>query len=91
MTSTPFWSQEQEDRLERIREDLAKVSTASACQLLLHHGWRNTYMVGLRPLQPLGLGKRLVGRAQNVPVPHAAGAGRWAERPETRRRSAEIN
>ena len=64
MTSTPFWSQEHEDRLQRIKDDLAKVSTATACQLLLHHGWRNTYMVGLRPLQPLGLGNRLVGRAR---------------------------
>jgi regulator of RNase E activity RraA len=89
MTSTPFWSDDDQARLDRVRDDLAKVSTASACQLLLNHGWRNTYMVGLRPLQPLGLGNRLVGRARTC---------RYLMRrepegepnPAARRRSAEI-
>jgi regulator of RNase E activity RraA len=43
---------------------LAEVSTASACQLLISQGWRNTYMLGIRPLQSLGLGNRIVGRAR---------------------------
>lgn len=51
-------------RLAAIRDDLAQVSTATAFAMLLQHGWRNTYMVGLGPLQELGLGQRLVGRAR---------------------------
>ncbi len=87
--STPFWGPDEEARLARIRDDLAQVSTASACQLLIKLGWRNTYMVGLRPLEPLGLGNRLVGRARTC---------RYLMRrepegehdPVARRRSAEI-
>jgi 5-oxopent-3-ene-1,2,5-tricarboxylate decarboxylase/2-hydroxyhepta-2,4-diene-1,7-dioate isomerase len=59
-----LWNAEEEARFAAIREELAKVSTATACQLLIHRGWRNTYMLGLQPLQPLGLGVRLVGRAR---------------------------
>jgi 5-oxopent-3-ene-1,2,5-tricarboxylate decarboxylase/2-hydroxyhepta-2,4-diene-1,7-dioate isomerase len=58
------WGPEQQSRLDAIRDDLAQVSTASACQLLVQQGWRNTYMQGLLPLEPLGLGVRLVGRAR---------------------------
>jgi regulator of RNase E activity RraA len=58
------WTDADRQRFEAIRDDLLQVSTASACQLLISEGWRNTYMVGLLPLQPLGLGKRLVGRAR---------------------------
>lgn len=58
------WGEAEQARLEAIRDDLAKVSTASACQLLIGHGWRNATMVGIRPLFPLGLGQRLVGRAR---------------------------
>lgn len=58
------WGSDEEARFAAIRDDLARVSTASACQMLIDRGWRNAYMVGLRPLQPLGLGQRLVGRAR---------------------------
>lgn len=58
------WGPEEEARFATIREELAKVSTATACQLLINRGWRNGYMLGLQPLQPLGLGVRLVGRAR---------------------------
>ena len=58
------WGPSEEARLAAIRDDLASVSTATACQLLIALGWRNAYMLGLRPLQPLGLGTRLVGRAR---------------------------
>lgn len=58
------WGPEQSARLAAIRDDLAQVSTATAFTLLHQHGWRNTYMKGLQPLQELGLGQRLVGRAR---------------------------
>ncbi|MEZ4564178.1 MAG: hypothetical protein R2853_15730 [Thermomicrobiales bacterium] len=58
------WSPDDGQRFAAIRADLAQVSTATACQLLISRGWRNTYMLGLHPLQPLGLGQRLVGRAR---------------------------
>jgi regulator of RNase E activity RraA len=58
------WTEEEDRRFRAIRDDLALVSTASACQLLIAEGWRNTYMLGLRPIRPLGLGTRLVGRAR---------------------------
>lgn len=87
--STSFWNPDDAERLDRIRADLALVSTASACQLLIKLGWRNAYMIGLRPLQPLGLGNRLVGRARTC---------RYLMRrepevehnPDARRQSAEI-
>ena len=59
-----IWTAEERARFEAIREALAEVSTASACQLMINRGWRNGYMLGLRPLQPLGRGVRLVGRAR---------------------------
>src|SRR5215217_3882832 len=58
------WGSREEARLAAIRDDLASVSTATACQLLIAFGWRNAYMQGLLPLQRLGLGMRLVGRAR---------------------------
>jgi regulator of RNase E activity RraA len=58
------WGPPESARLSAIRDDLASVSTATACQLLISLGWRNAYMRGLFPLQDLGLGKRLVGRAR---------------------------
>src|SRR3954471_24257418 len=58
------WSPDHSARLAAIRDDLAQVSTATAFTLLHQHGWRNTYMKGLQPLQQLGLGQRLVGRAR---------------------------
>ena len=50
------WGPSEAARLAAIRDDLARVSTATACQLLIKLGWRNTYMRGLQPLQELGLG-----------------------------------
>ncbi len=58
------WGPESDRRLGEIRSQLATVSTATACQLLISHGWRNGYMLGLLPLSPLGLGVRIVGRAR---------------------------
>src|SRR5829696_8551191 len=58
------WGPTEEARLTAIRDDLARVSTATACHLLITRGWRNAYLRGLRPLQELGLGTRLVGRSR---------------------------
>jgi regulator of RNase E activity RraA len=58
------WGPNEAARLAAIRDDLASVSTATACQLLISLGWRNQYLRGLLPLQELGLGNRLVGRAR---------------------------
>lgn len=58
------WGPDESRRLNALRERLAQVSTATAFHLLYEQGWRNTYMQGLLPLQELGLGRRLVGRAQ---------------------------
>lgn len=60
------WGPDQGRRLEVIRDELAKVSTATAFNMLQQRGWRNTYAQGLLPLEALGLGKRLVGRARTV-------------------------
>ncbi len=89
MTADVLWDVQVRARFKAIKEPLAGVSTASACQLLITLGWRNTYMLGIQPLQPLGLGTRLVGRARTC---------RYLMRretetpidPETRRRSPEI-
>jgi regulator of RNase E activity RraA len=62
--SSLAWGPREAARLAAIRDDLAGVSTATACQLLIAFGWRNAYMRGLRPLRELGLGSRLVGRAR---------------------------
>jgi regulator of RNase E activity RraA len=58
------WGPQEDQRLAAIRNALATVSTATACQLLISQGWRNGYMLGLSPLLPLGLEIRLVGRAR---------------------------
>src|SRR5687768_9839582 len=83
------WGPSESARLAAIRDDLARVSTASACQLLIKLGWRNAHMLGLRPLQPLGLGNRLVGRARTCRYLMRR-APEGEPNPEARRRSAEI-
>lgn len=60
------WNREAAARLAAIQDALAQVSTATAFHMLYQRGWRNTHMQGLRPLQELGLGRRLVGRARTV-------------------------
>ena len=60
------WSPEQQARLKAIESDLGKVSTATAHHLLHGLGWRFPYAEGLRPLQELGLGTRIVGRARTL-------------------------
>jgi 5-oxopent-3-ene-1,2,5-tricarboxylate decarboxylase / 2-hydroxyhepta-2,4-diene-1,7-dioate isomerase len=83
------WGEAEERRLAAIRDDLALVSTASATQLLIKHGWRNSYLIGLRPLQTLGLGRRIVGRARTCRYLMRR-APEGAPDPAARRRSAEI-
>jgi regulator of RNase E activity RraA len=83
------WGREEAGRLDAIREDLAQVSTATAFHMLMQMGWRNTYMQGVLPLQPLGLGKRLVGRARTCRYLMRHGAPGQPDR-EARRRSPEI-
>src|SRR5207253_5916410 len=83
------WGTEQQSRLDALRDDLAQVSTASACQLLIQQGWRNTYMMGILPLEPLGLGKRLVGRARTCRYLMRRGPEGQPD-PGRRRTSAEI-
>lgn len=83
------WSPDHDARLAAIRDQLASVSTASACQILSHHGWRNTHMLGLRPLQPFGRGTRLVGRARTCQYLMRRGP-EGEHDPERRRTSAEI-
>jgi regulator of RNase E activity RraA len=58
------WGPAEDARFAALKWELAEVSTATACQLMISQGWRNGYMLGLRPLQRLGLGVRLVGRAR---------------------------
>lgn len=88
MSSFP-WGPDDDARLAAIRDDLLQVSAATACQLLLKLGWRNTYMLGLLPLQPLGLGNRLVGRARTCQYLMRRGP-EGPHDPAARRRSAEI-
>ncbi len=83
------WTNEDDRRFLAIRDDLARVSTASACQLLISEGWRNTYMVGLLPLRPLGLGVRIVGRARTCRYLIRRGPAAGPD-PEARRVSPEI-
>jgi regulator of RNase E activity RraA len=83
------WDAGNQARFEAVKSSLAEVSTASACQMLISSGWRNTHMLGIRPLQQLGLGSRVVGRARTC---------RYLMRrepespidPEVRRKSPEI-
>ena len=83
------WSDDDQRRYLAIRDDLAGVSTASACQLLIAEGWRNTYMRGLLPIRPLGLGRRIVGRARTCRYLIRRAPDRGPD-PEARRRSPEI-
>lgn len=48
---------------QALNDKLAQISTATACTNLYKMGIRNVFMQGLYPLAPLGIGKRLVGRA----------------------------
>ncbi|MBG82607.1 MAG: ribonuclease activity regulator RraA [SAR202 cluster bacterium] len=48
---------------DSVLDALSELSTATACWTLYGMGIRNTYMKGLKPIAPLGLGKRVVGRA----------------------------
>jgi regulator of RNase E activity RraA len=84
-----LWGPTEDSRLASIRDDLARTSTASACQLLIKLGWRNAHMLGLRPLQPLGLGNRLVGRARTCRYLMRR-ASEGGPDPAARRRSAEV-
>ncbi|MDQ3693289.1 MAG: hypothetical protein M3464_06655 [Chloroflexota bacterium] len=83
------WGPDQGARLAAMGGDLAQVSSATACQLLVKLGWRNTYMLGLLPLQPLGTGRRLVGRARTCQYLMRRGP-EGAHDPIARRQSAEI-
>ena len=83
------WGPAEEQRFAAIRDDLASVSTATACQLMIGLGWRNGYMQGLLPIRPLGLGTRIVGRARTCQyLPRRAPEA--AFNPEERRVSPEI-
>lgn len=88
MTAFP-WTPEDQRRFDAIKDDLSEVSTASACQLLITEGWRDTYMVGLLPLRPAGLGKRIVGRARTCRYLMRRGP-ETGPNPELRRVSPEI-
>lgn len=83
------WGPTEAARLAAIRDDLAAVSTATACQLLIGLGWRNTTMRGLRPLRELGLGVRFVGRARTCRYLMRRGP-EGAHDPIARRTSPEI-
>lgn len=83
------WGPAESQRLAAIRDELAKVSTATANQVLLSQGWRNTFMLGLAPLQTLGLGQRLVGRARTCRYLMRRGPATGPD-PAARRRSPEI-
>jgi regulator of RNase E activity RraA len=83
------WGASEAARLAAIRDELAQVSTATACQLMVKLGWRNAYMLGLLPLQPLGTGRRLVGRARTCQYLMRRGP-EGGHDPAARRRSAEI-
>ncbi len=83
------WTNEDNRRFLALKDDLSLVSTASACQLLIAEGWRNTYMMGLLPLRPLGLGVRIVGRARTCRYLMRRAPGQGPD-PEARRVSPEI-
>lgn len=83
------WGAEETARFEALRDNLAKVSTATACQLMISLGWRNGHMLGLRPIEKLGLGVRLVGRARTCRYLTRRGPEGPPD-PAARRRSPEI-
>jgi regulator of RNase E activity RraA len=91
------WGPEEAARLEAIRAELAQVSTATAFHLLYQKGWRNTYLQGLLPIQELGAGNRIVGRARTCRYLARRGPDFFpstdeerAQMRERRRSSAEI-
>ena len=69
------WGPSEEARLAAIRDDLASVSTATACQLLIALGWRNAYMRGLLPLAGAGAGDPPGGPGPHLPLPDAPRPG----------------
>src|SRR3954451_5849148 len=83
------WTADDQARLEALRPELAKVSTATATNLMILQGWRNGYMLGIKPLQHLGLGVRLVGRARTCRYLIRRGPERTLT-PDERRHSPEI-
>ena len=83
------WGAAEQQRLDAIRDDLATVSTATACNLLITLGWRNQYLHGLMPLRPLGLESRIVGRARTARYLTRRGPEGPPD-PEARRVSPEI-
>ncbi len=76
-------------RIDAIRDNLSRVSTATTCQLLDLMGWRNTYMRGMAPLKRMGDGVRLVGRARTCRYLMRRGPHQGHD-PVARRQSAEI-
>jgi len=85
------WTDDDQQRYLAIRDDLTQVSTASACQLLIADGWRNTWMNRLLPIRPLGLGTRIVGRARTCRYLMQRGPQPVGQRsPDARRASPEI-
>lgn len=64
--SFPGWGPDDSARLAAIQADLEQVSTATAFHMVYQKGWRNTYMQGLLPIQELGFGRRIVGRARTL-------------------------
>ena len=78
-----------QERFAAIKEELAKVSSASTTQLLIRQGWRNATMVGLRPLVPMPRGERIVGLARTCRYLMSRGPEGPAD-PEKRRHSPEI-
>jgi regulator of RNase E activity RraA len=84
-----IWGSADAARLAAIRDDLARVSTATAYSMLFARGWRNVYMQGILPIAPLGLGERLVGRARTCQYQMRRGPVEPFNR-EARRTSPEI-
>ena len=58
------WSAADAARLAAIRDDLARVSTATAYTMLFAKGWRNVYMEGILPIAPLD-GSHLTPRSMD--------------------------
>ena len=83
------WGDAHVDRLAAIRDDLARVSTATAYSMLFAKGWRNVYMQGILPIALLGRGERLVGRARTCQYQMRRGPVEPFNR-EARRTSPEI-
>ena len=85
------WGPTEEARLAAIRDDLASVSTATACQLLIALGWRNAYMRDLLPLAGVGAGHPSCGPCPHLPLPDDDAAQRVRMTPwpaGSRRRSS---